>query len=718
MNKIDKMNRMLLYISLILISLSSCNTSSTSSYVDYVNPFIGSEGFGHTSPNACYPLGLIQVGPESGYGAWDYCAGYQYADTLLNGFTHTRLNGTGCQGLGDILILPFTGSDKGGDLKGRKANEAAEPGYYEVEFTNFGVHSMMTASPHVGMHKFNYPESIEKKLLIDFQAAIVRFPKDMFAKNYIENDSTIVGHTIRKGWTEREFFYVVKFSQPFITKKELPKNNANAEAPRVILNFGKNADNLVVKVALSTKSIEGAKQNLETEIPDWDFEKVRVAASDKWEELLSRVQIEGTLSQKHIFYTSLYRLFIQPNNLADVNETPNYSTFSLWDTYRAAHPLYTIVSPEYVDGFINSMLVHYEKNGVLPIWALWGNETHTMIGNHSVPVIADAYLKGFRGFDTQKAYRYIKSSLTEEHEDGEWSIYDQYGYLPYDLIKTESVSKTLEYGYDDYCAAQMARNLGYEEDYNFFSERAAYYKNLFDPNLKLMRPKDSDGNWLSPFDRFAISHASTHGGAYTEGNAWQYTWHVQHDIKGLISLMGGEEYFTTKLDSLFEFAPTRKGEGDGFINDVTGLIGQYAHGNEPSHHIPYLYALAGKPWRTQEIVHQIINEKYQDTTDGLSGNDDCGQMSAWLIFSSMGFYPVNPCGGEYVLGAPQIPKAIIQLPENKAFTITTESYSKKNIYVQEILLNGRKYTKRTINHNDIINGGELLFVMTDTPKDQ
>jgi predicted alpha-1,2-mannosidase len=387
---------------------------------------------------------------------------------------------------------------------------------------------------------------------------------------------------------------------------------------------------------------------------------------------------------------------------------------SLWDTYRAAHPLYTILTPEKVDGFVEGMIAHFDASGILPIWTLWGKENHCMIANHSVPVIVDAYLKGFRGFDAEKAFQAIKTSLTTNHPKSDWKIYDQYGYYPFDLIPEESVSRTLECSFDDYAAAQMAKAMGKTADYEFFIKRSNNYKNLFDPETMLMRGKDSKGKWRTPFDELILSHAGTAGGDYTEGNAWQYTWHVQQDVAGLAGLFGGNEPLANKLDSLFKLDPVKKSTG--FANDVSGLIGQYAHGNEPSHHVAYLFAQLGRASRTQELLREINDKFYLNKPDGLCGNDDCGQMSAWYVFTAMGFYPVNPVSSEYVLGTPQLPKVSLNLPDNKTFTVEAKNLSVANKYVQSVSLNGKPLEKNFIIHQDIMNGGMLVFEMTENPK--
>lgn len=710
---------------LIIFEGYSKNKSHNNSvdYTKYVNPFVGTAENGHSFPNACVPFGQIQVGPETGNNDWKYCAGYQYDDLTINGFTQNRLNGTGCTDLGDLLMQPFTGEVVNNDFIGKfdKSTEKAKPGYYSVYLKNFGIKAEMTASKHVALHRYTYSNNAKGNLMIDFQSGMtgdtIRFNNHVLNSEVIfEDNYTICGRALVSSWLQnRSYYFVIKFNKPFDKKKKLPRRNALEKADRYTFDFNLNKDEkLMIKVSISANSIEGAKRNIESELNDWNFDRTCKKANESWNNCLSKIDIVGNIDKKTMFYTSMYRMFIQPNEISDSGQRPLYSTFSLWDTYRAAHPLYTIIAPQMVDGFINSMLQQYDKQGFLPIWALWGDETYCMIGNHAVPVIVDAYLKGYKGFDPERAYQAVKKSLTENHLNSAWDVYTKYGYYPFDIVNVESVSRTLESVYDDYCAAQFAKALGKTKDYEYFTARSNFYKNLFDPETKLMRPKDSNGKWRTPFDRFALSHASTSGGDYTEGNAWQYTWHVQHDISGLIKLMGGEENFVTKLDSLFKFEPTQT--GDGFVSDVTGLIGQYAHGNEPSHHVAYLYTLAGKPWRTQELVSQICNTKYINAVDGLCGNDDCGQMSAWYIFSNIGFYPVNPCGGEYVLGAPQLQKAVVKLPNGKVFTVEAINFSKENIYVQSIELNSMQYDKKTITHKDILNGGILRFTMGPNPK--
>jgi len=518
----------------------------------------------------------------------------------------------------------------------------------------------------------------------------------------------------------------MQFSHPFSNQTWVSDSTAKRNQ-RVVFNFDNlKASPLLVKVGISSVSIANAKANLKAEINHWNFDQVHRLARQDWEKELSKVDIEGTLSQKETFYTALYHTLIAPNNIADVNgqyrgednkvytsaKKTYYSTLSLWDTFRALNPLYTLLYPEKTNGIVASMIAHYKVAGYLPIWTLWGHENHCMIGNHAVPVIADAYLKGIRNYDTEKAYEAMRTSLTVNHKNSDWSLYTKYGYLPSDLYKVESVSTTLENGIDDWSLAQMAKAMNKQADFVTFSKRAGFYANLFDSSTGLMRGKNSDGTWVSPFDPFKVSHASTSGGDYTEGNAWHYSWHVMHDAEGLIQLMGGKKKFVNKLDSLF--ALDSKVYGDGATVDVTGLIGQYAQGNEPSHHVAYLYTLAGAAYKTQEKINTIVNTLYSNKADGLSGNDDCGQMSAWYIFSTLGFYPVNPVSGEYVFGVPAFKKAVLHLGQ-KDFVIKAENLSTTHRYVQSIRLNGKSYPLASLSHKELLKGGELTFVMGNRP---
>lgn len=724
-----------LYCLMTLAGFAIANAQVTGN-AKYVNPFIGAADNGHTFPGATVPFGMIQVSPETGNNGWDYCSGYRYEDKKIWGFTQTHLNGTGVPDLGDILLQPFTGSIEKENYQSSffKETETANPGYYSVALTDFGVKVELTATQRTSFHQYVYDgKKGTARLLVNLQSGLVSSEKQLRthilqSEVQFTDNRTIVGHNRANHWVDREYYYVIMFNKAFVGKTLLPKLEGE-KAQRYVLNFDlKPGEKLQVKIAFSTVSIQGALANLKAESPDWDFARIRNNALKIWDQYLSRAQVEGTYDQKVNFYTSYYHLLIQPNDITDVdgqyrgvdnkvNKSTSktyYSTLSLWDTYRAAHPLYTILTPEKVDGFINTMIEHYDKQGYLPVWTLWGKENNCMIGNHAVPVIADAYLKGFRGFDAEKAFDAIKGSLTKNHPKSQWDIYDKYGYLPFDLVKEESVSRTLEQSYDDYAASQMAKAMDKKEDESFFEKRLLFYKNVFDSETKFMRGKDSSGKWRTPFDLYGLSHAGDAGGDYTEGNAWQYTWSVQHDINGLSKLLGGDEAFAIKLDSLYKVNCIKPGVGS--VKDVTGLIGQYAHGNEPSHHVAYIFTLLGKPERTQELIREISDKFYLNKPDGLSGNDDCGQMSAWYIFSAMGFYPVNPVGGEYVLGAPQLKKITLKLPGNKTFTVEAIDLSEANKYVQSITLNGDIYSGNTINHRKIMNGGILIFNMGSQKK--
>lgn len=726
--------------SLIIIGISlfiaACSVSrkDTANYNKYVDTFIGGADNGHTFPGACVPFGLIQASPETGNDSWRYCSGFNFEDDSIIGFAQTHLNGTGCQDLGDILILPFSGGIKGGVYKNRydKSTQKAEPGFYSVTFPDYNINVEVTATERSSFYNITYNEDAPARLLVDLQSGIV-WHQNALRKHvlntemHMPDEYTITGNQTVRNWVKRDYYYIIRFDKPYTIKEELPARQ-DEKAKRLILEFDlKKGEKLQAKIAMSTVSVEGAVASMEKENPSWDFDRIKVQARDKWSNLLSVADIQGTDDQKTNFYTSLYHLYIQPNNIADtdgryrgVNDSvftsstgKYYSTFSLWDTYRAAHPLYTILNPDKVDEFVQSMLDHQKVQGFLPIWTLWAKDNYAMIGNHAVPVIVEAYLKGFKGFDAEEAYQAIKTSLTVSHRKSDWEVYTKYGYYPYDLVEVESVSRTMESSYDDYCAALMAKALGKQDDYEYFMKRSRFYQNLFDPATKLVRGKDSKGQWRTPFDQFVLSHAATSGGDYTEGNAWQYTWHVQHDPENLIEMMGGKDAFAAKLDSLFFLENVS--ENTGFVSDVTGLIGQYAHGNEPSHHVVYFYQYAGQPWKTQELVREIFVRFYKPKPDGLCGNDDCGQMSAWYIFSAMGFYPVDPVSLEYVIGAPQIEKVSLNLADGKTFTMTASGLSDTNKYVKSISLNGKPLEGFKIKHSDIMNGGTLEFVMTDTP---
>lgn len=718
-----------------LIASAAVLTSCSEDVCQYADPLVGTADNGHTFAGACVPFGMVQPSPDSGNCRWEYCSGFNIADSTLIGFSQTHLNGTGCSDLGDVLILPFSTAEPEHDNPYIKESLKACPGFCSVSFKN-GISVKMTATEHVAQYAVKYADKQNRKLYVDLQNGMVNGPGNLLfhvyeADIHYDDPYTLSGRLVTKNWTKREWYFVMKFSEPYtaITKLEL---KGREKADKVIFEFNPGKKDLGVKVAMSTVSIEGALSSLEAENKGWNFGKICDQAHSKWHDLLTRVEVKGTVEQKKNVYTALYHLYIQPNQIADldgryrdankeVRQSSNgkfYSTLSLWDTYRAAHPMYTILAPEMVDAFINSMLDQFDAQGFLPIWGLWGQETYCMIGNHAVPTIVDAYFKGFKGFDAERAYQAIRTTLTVNHDrSSQFELFDQYGYYPFDLVPRESVSRTMEMCYDDWCAARMAKALGHEEDAEYFSKRSECWQNLFDPESKLVRARDTKGNWRTPFDRFALSHFATHGGDYTEGNAWQYTWHVQQNPEKLIELQGGNDSFETKLDSLF-FLNTVSENNTGFVGDVTGLIGQYAHGNEPSHHVAYLYQFAGKPWKTESLIREVFDRFYRPLPDGLCGNDDCGQMSAWYLFSAMGFYPVNPANGEYVIGAPQLPFVKLHLPGGKSFTMRAENLSEENKYVESVCLNGKALDGFKISHDDIISGGVLDFVMCPTPKNE
>ena len=699
----------------------------------YVNHFIGTSYNGHCFPGACRPFGLVQASPDTGNGTWHYSGGYRYEDGEIWGFSQTHLNGTGRPGLGDMLVQPFAEADiaKAVAAKGcfnpipakfRKETEKAEPGYYAVTFESSGIRAEATATPRVALYRFTFNGDGPKRLFVDcnYTIAQVRNGKPVTAISQsafaIDGRTGLSGRHFRNNWTENWIAFAVAFDRPFVRAEELPPKSSPERSPRYVFDFDiPKGGALMVKVALSGEgTVEDARRNMAAELPGWDFDRVRREAHDEWSALLSRCSAEGSHDQLVNFYTSLYHLFQQPNIISNAGEKPFYSTFSLWDTFRAAHPLYTIIAPERVPDFIDSMLEQGRRTGFLPIWCLGGFEGQNMIGSHSIPVIVDWYLKTeAAGRDAkgraywEDAYAQIKDTLTRTHEKRQkeqWDVLDRYGYYPFDIILHESASRTLECCYDDWCAAVLADRLGHPEDAAFFRKRAGYWRNVFDPETKHARGRDSKGAWRTPFDPFSNGRPSD----FTEGNSMQYTFHVLHDVDGLAAAMGGREELVRRLDALFS-APEDRGQR---VIDETGHVGQYAQGNEPSHHIAYLYTLAGRQDRAADVIRTIVDRHYLPKPDGLCGNDDCGQMSAWYVFAAMGFYPVNPCGGDYVLGAPQLPKVELRM-KNRVFTVVARNLSKKNRRVKSVLLNGRPFKEPAIRHADIMAGGELTFEMCE-----
>ena len=711
------------FLFVLLVSGSKpLNQSSQSDYTQYVNTFIGTEGTGHTFPGPSMPFGMVQPGPDNVNEGWNYTSGYQYRDSVILGFSQTRANGTGINEFGDVLLQPFTDErTENFSETYRKESEKASPGYYTVTLNN-KVKVELTCTERVAMHQYTYPNS-KANLLVDLQHGL-RFLTDSLVLESdvkVENNKTISGYCHTKNWVERKYFFTIQFNEAFSSYQQLSQRN-NEKAPRYVLSFNLKNKILQTKIALSTVSVAGAKNNLQKELPGWDFNSTVAQAKNVWNSYLSRIHIEAPQKQKEIFYSSLYRFFIQPSNIADVDgnyrgaddkialakNKAYYSTLSNWDIYRGAFPLLQILAPEKINDIVNSMLIHHNAAGFLPIWTAWGQDNYCMIGNHAIPMILSAYQNGFKGFDANEALQAMVQTSTKSHINSDWELYNQYGYYPFDKLDNEAVSRTLESGYDDWCVAEMAKKLGKNELAKTFSKRALYYQNIYDTETTFFRGKDTKGNWRTPFNPLMATSPMNNPGDYTEANAWQYFWTpAQHDVNGLTQLVGGKENFTKKLNAFF----TTEAENPNKFLGQEAMIGQYAHGNEPSHHIGYLYAYSTEPQTGQKYIHRVINEFHGNTPNGMIGNDDCGQMSAWYILSTLGFYPVNPASGEFVLGSPQVKKATLHLAKNKSFSIEAKNFSEQAIYNETRLLNGKEINKPFITFQDVINGGSLIFEM-------
>ena len=705
---------------LFLLFLLQINAQNNSKFV---NTFIGTDGTGHTFPGPSLPFGMVQPGPDNNIEGWNHTSGYQYKDTLLLGFSQTRFSGTGIGEMGTILLLPF--HDENSKLKNcyHKNSEKSSVGYYTLTKKD-GIKVELTCSERVAFHKYTYPTQ-KAKLLLDFQHGF-HFLNDSLVLESdikIENATTISGYCKTKGWVTKKYFFTVEFETPYSTIKELDKEK-NQNAPKYILAFDlpKNKK-LQIKIALSTVNSDGAKVNLTAEIPHWDFNKVKKKAEQVWDTYLNRITIEAPQKQKELFYTSMYHLLLQPSNIADVDGkyrgandaiglAPNkeyYSTLSIWDIYRGAFPLLQIVAPEKINGIANTLLLHHKAAGFLPIWTAWGQDNYCMIGNHAIPMLLSAYTNGFTGFDKNEAFQAMLETSTKSHINSDWELYNQYGFYPFDKLDNEAVSRTLESGFDDWCVSQMAFNLNQKNEELVYKKRANYYKNLFDSDTQLFRGKDTNGNWRTPFDPLTATSPMNNPGDYTEANAWQYFWTpAQYDIDGMKELLGGTTEFTKKLDQFFTLQSTNPNK---FLGQEA-MIGQYAHGNEPSHHIAYLYAFSDTPKTGQRYINKIMSEFHDNTPNGMIGNDDCGQMSAWYILSTLGFYPVNPTNGEFVIGAPQVKKATLRVSNNKQFTITAEGFSNQTIFQNNSKLNGIPLEKPLLHYADIMKDGTLNFKMT------
>jgi predicted alpha-1,2-mannosidase len=713
--------------------------SREDSLTKYVDPYIGTGFHGHVFMGANVPFGAVQLGPVNISEGWDWCSGYHFSDSTIVGFSHTHLSGTGIGDLGDVAVMPTTGAVR--VTKGRVKHpergfvslfshkeEQARPGYYSVRLKRYDIKVELTATERVGFHQYTFPKSDAAHIVIDLQQGI---GWDLATDTHIEqlNDSTLVGYRNSKGWAvDQRLFFAAVLSKPIrnftsVQVTDTLGNTTPAETGnrlKGVLTFKTKAGEKVkLKVGISPVSTEGALANIEAEIPHWNFNKVVAQADAAWNKELQKVRIEADAACLTTFYTALYHTLIAPSIFNDhngdywgtdkqVHKNPgftNLTTFSLWDTYRAAHPLFTILQPERVNDMINSMLAIYQQQGKLPVWHLMANETNCMVGYSAVPVVADAYLKGF-SFDANLAFEAMKATAMRD-EFGLKAV-KALGYIPANS-EVESVSKGLEYAIDDWCIAQMAKKMGKTEDYAYFSKRAKNYQNYFDKKAGFMRGRVSKNEWRTPFNPFTSVHVNSD---FTEGNPWQYTWLVPQDVEGLIELQGGEKKFSQKLDSLFIVKGNMGAEAS---SDISGLIGMYAHGNEPSHHITYLYSYVGQPWKTAEKVRFITDNFYTTKPDGIIGNEDVGQMSAWHVFSALGFYPLNPANGTYVFGSPAVNKATITLAAGKTLTIVAKNNSSANKYIQKVTLNGKDYPKSYITHQELVQGGQLEFEMGDKP---
>lgn len=734
------------FIGAILFAPANAFSQNKERVTPYVNPFIGTGAVenslsGNTYPGATTPFGFIQLSPDTKENPeWGEPSGYNYNVNRIYGFSHTHLSGTGVADFFDIMLMPMTRSleeltktfDYNTEFSHK--NESAKAGYYQVRLGESDINVELTATKRTGMHRYTYPKGKPNNLVFD-----INHSRDKNSWNTRINNSqirvideyTIEGYRVISGWAKlRKVYFHAKLSRPIkevllMSDNQVFRNAevANGSNVRALLNFEESNSPLVVKVALSPVSVKNASENMQAENPTMNFDAVYAQTDSEWEKELSKIKIEGTPMQKEIFYTGLYHAFIQPNVFSDSNgeyQTINYntqklkkgethySTFSLWDSYRATHPLYTILQPERSADFVNSLLRQYDDYGYLPIWQLWGQENYCMIGNHSIPVVVDAIFKNIKNIDVDKAYEAVKNSSTRSHLNAPFDLWEKYGYMPENL-QTQSVSLTLEVAYNDWCVAQLAKHLGKTADYEHFMKRSQFYRNLFNKDTGFFWAKDDKGNWLKPFDPFR--YGANGGYPFTEGNAWQYLWYVPQDVPDFVSLMGGEKAFENKLDEFFTLEVENKDKN----HNASGFIGQYAHGNEPSHHVIYLYNYIGAPEKTQYYASKVMNELYNNTSSGYSGNEDCGQMSAWYIFSSMGFYPVNPATGIYVIGTPLLEQVVISLPGDKTFIVKAPKKSPKEIYIQSVTLNGATYDKTYIRHQDIMNGGTLEFKMGSKP---
>ena len=746
----------LIFVPLLAFGLFACNTAeiAETDYTSMVDPFIGTGGHGHTFPGPVVPNGMIQPSPDTRIDGWDACSGYYYEDSSINGFSHTHVSGTGCADYGDILIMPTVGEQdyKNQDLISQSLpyassfsheNEVAVPGYYSVFLDRYSVKAELSSTKRTAIHRYTFPQSDNSGFIVDMDYSIQR-QRNMDMNIDVLSDTEICGYKTTKYWAfDQQIAFYAKFSKPFTyeiyTDTMTVNNGKKLPLYKALLKFETAKDEqILVKVGVSAVDVEGARKNVEAEIPEWDFEKVRTDAHNEWNKYLSKIDIKtADAKNKEIFYTALYHTAISPNLFTDVDgrylgmdlevhqgnvDKPVYTIFSLWDTFRALHPLLSIIDPKLNNDFITSLLLKHKEGGVFPMWDLASNYTGTMIGYHAVSLIADAYTKGNADFDLKEAYEACLRAAEYDttgikcpaavlpHLMPKAKYYkNTLGYVPCDK-DNESVAKALEYAYNDYCISILAEANNDMENAEKYKDYSKAYQKYFDKSTRFMRGLDSKGKWRTPFNPRSSNHRNDD---YCEGTAWQWTWFVPHDVDGLIELMGGKTQFIEKLDSLFTADSSL--EGDLVSADITGLIGQYAHGNEPSHHIIHLYNYADQPWKTQELVDSVFHSQYFNAPDGLSGNEDCGQMSAWYIMNSIGIYQVCPGKPVYSIGRPLFDEVTVNLPDNKQFIVKTVNNSRENKYIEKAVLNGVPLEKPFINHEDIKNGGVLEFTMTSQP---
>lgn len=732
------MNNHKFFIFILIAILTGCSVTEhpgEERLTSLVNPFMGTEGPGNTYPGATVPFGMVQLSPDIGYSGWDRIAGYYWPDSIITGFSHLHLSGTGAGDLYDILLAPVNSkATKTTPENGNRPyslfshdNEHAEPGYYQVFLQDYGINAELTATQRTGIHRYTFPEDDNSGFIIDLGYALNwDRPVETFIR--IENERTISGYRYSSGWAaDQRVYFVAEFSKPakhiklFHNNKLVDANDVKGVNTKVDLRFATTSgEQVVVKVGISSANIEGAAAAIRKEAAGWDFDAIRKDASDAWENELSKIRVKSDNEVwKRTFYTTLYQSMLAPTLYSDANGNykgadgnyhsadgyDKYDTFSLWDTFRAAHPLYTIMHPQRVPHMVKSMMSHYHETGLLPVWSMQGNETDMMIGYHAVPVIVDAWFKGLlEGFDTEELFAALKSNaMSDGHGIKE---YRELGYVPLSFDHENwSVSKTVEYAYNDWCIAIMAKELGKTDDFNYFMKRAENWKNHFDDETGFLRPKYANGSFLEDFV------ARDYTDHYCESNAWHYFWFVPQHIEALRDKLGRDR-FSARLDSMFSYDPYPEDDLPIFS---TGMIGQYVHGNEPSHHVAYLYLHTGEAWKAQEKIREILTTMYAPEPYGHCGNEDCGQMSAWYVFSSLGFYPVNPATGVYLIGSPLWEEAVISVGDNKQFAVMAPGITKEKKYVRKVTLNGRALTNPWITHRDIMNGGILEFEMSETP---